>query len=57
MTEEKLTLDEDINLFSNELKRCFSKDDIEDIARKTGFVKQKVKLKHANSFVYVVLWM
>jgi hypothetical protein len=44
MTESKLTLDEDINHFSDELKRCFSKEDIEDIARKTGFVKRKGKI-------------
>lgn len=44
MTESKLTLDEDINHFSDELKRCFSKEDIEDIARKTGLVKRKGKI-------------
>jgi hypothetical protein len=39
--EEKLRLDEDIKLFPDELKRCFSKGEIEGIARETGFVKRK----------------
>lgn len=54
--EEKLTLDEDIKLFSDEPKRCFSKDDIEEIARKTGFVKRKGKIK-ACEFVCLCCFM
>ncbi|MCB2312721.1 hypothetical protein LGL55_15715 [Clostridium tagluense] len=44
MTEEKkLKLDGNIKLFAEELKLCFSKDDIEEVARDTGFVKRKSK--------------
>ena len=42
MTEgKKLKLDGDIKRFADELKFCFSKDEIEKIARATGFVKRK----------------
>ena len=43
--EENLTLNEDIKLFADELKRCFSKEEIEEIAKETGFVKRKGKIK------------
>ena len=43
--------------FAAEIKRCFSKEELEEIARETGFVKKKVKLKHGNSFAYAALWM
>lgn len=52
MTEEKLTLDEDINLFSDQLKKCFSKGDIEEIARETGFVRRKGKI---NAWQYSLI--
>lgn len=45
ITEEKSKLDEDIQLFADELKRYFSEVGIGEIARVTGFVKEKVKLK------------
>ena len=41
MIKENLELDKDINLFAAELKRCFSKEEIEEIAKATGFVKRK----------------
>jgi hypothetical protein len=53
---KKLTLDEDIKLFSDELKRCFSKDEIEEIAKNTGFVKRKGKVK-AYEFVCLCCFM
>ena len=56
MTEEKLTLDEDINLFSDELKKCFSKGDIEEIARETGFVRRKGKI-NACDFICLCSFM
>jgi cell division protein FtsB len=43
MIKEK-ELDENIKLFADELERCFSKDEIEEIARETGFVKRKGKI-------------
>ena len=46
MTEgKKLKLDGDIKIFADELKLCFSKDEIEEVARDTGFVKRKSKIK------------
>jgi hypothetical protein len=56
MTEEKITLEENINIFSDELKRCFSKDDIEEIARETGFVKRKGKI-NACDFICLCSFM
>ena len=56
MAKEKLTLDENINLFSDELKKCFSKEEIEEIARETGFVKRKGKIK-AYEFVCLCSFM
>ncbi|WP_010233436.1 hypothetical protein [Clostridium arbusti] len=57
MIEEKeLRLDEDIKLFADELKRCFSKDEIEEIAKETGFVKRKGKIK-ASEFVCLCCFM
>ena len=38
------------------LKRCFSKDEIEEIARETGFVKRKGKIK-ACEFVCLCCFM
>lgn len=57
IAEEKSKLDEDIQLFADELKRYFSEEEIEEIARETNFVKRQGKIKHVNSFVYAVLWM
>ena len=54
--EENLKLDEDIKLFSDELKKCFSKDEIEEIARETSFVKRKGKIK-AWEFVCLCCFM
>ena len=45
MIKGNLELDKDINLFVAELKRCFSKEEIEEIAKATGFVKRKGKIK------------
>jgi len=56
IADKKLTLDEDIKLFSDELKRCFSKDEIEEIAKNTGFVKRKGKVK-ACEFVCLCCFM
>ena len=56
IVDKKLTLDEDIKFFSDELKRCFSKDKIEEIAKKTGFVKRKGKVK-ACEFVCLCYFM
>gem|GEM_PF-3037227 len=56
MAEEKLTLYEDINIFLDELKKYFSKGDIEEIARETGFVKRKGKID-AWELVYLCSFM
>ncbi|MBZ9626031.1 transposase [Clostridium sp. FP2] len=45
MIEENLKLDKDIKLFAAELKSCFSKVELEAIARETGFVKRKGKIR------------
>jgi len=52
MIEENLKFDKGMKHFAAEIKICFSKEELEEIARKTGFVKRKVKFKHGNSFVY-----
>ncbi|KZL88532.1 IS4 family transposase [Clostridium magnum] len=54
--EENLRLDEDIKLFSDELKRCFPKEEIKEIARETGFVKRKGKIE-AWEFVCLCCFM
>ena len=56
MTEERSKSNEDIKVFSDELKRCFSKNEIEEIARETGFVKRKGKIK-ACEFVCLCCFM
>jgi len=56
MTEERSKSNEDIKVFSDELKRCFSKDEIEEIARETGFVIRKGKIK-ACEFVCLCCFM
>jgi hypothetical protein len=57
MTEEKkLKLDVDIKRFADELKLCFSKEEIEEVARETGFVKRKSKIK-AWEFVCLCCFM
>ncbi|MBU3130694.1 IS4 family transposase, partial [Clostridium tagluense] len=57
MTERKnLKLDGDIKLFADELKLCFSKDEIEEVARETGFVKRKSKIE-AWEFVCLCCFM
>ena len=53
---KRLALDKDIKAFSDELKQCFSKDEIEVIARKTDFVKRKGKI-NAFEFVYLCCFM
>jgi len=53
---EKVILDEDIKHFSDELKRCFSKAEIEKIAIETGFVKRKGKFD-AWEFVFLCCFM
>lgn len=50
MIEERSKLDEDIKAFLYELKRCLTKDEIEEIAREIGFGK-KGKIK-ACEFVF-----
>jgi len=45
MIEENLRLDKYIKLFAAEIKICFSKEELEEIARETGFVKRKGKIK------------
>ncbi len=45
MRKENLKLDKDIKRFADELKLCFSKDELEAIARETGFVKRKGKIE------------
>ncbi|WP_234119119.1 hypothetical protein [Clostridium hydrogenum] len=37
-------MDENIRLFANELEKCFSKEKIEEMARKSSFVKRKGKI-------------
>jgi hypothetical protein len=54
--EENLTLNEDIKLFADGLKRCFSKEEIEEIAKETGFVKRKGKIK-ACEFICLCSFM
>ncbi len=57
MIEEKeLRLDEDIKLFADDFKRCFSKGEIEAIAKEAGFVKRKGKIK-ASEFVCLCCFM
>jgi len=57
MTEgKKLKLDGDIKLFADELKLCFSKEEIEEVARGTGFVKRKSKTR-AWEFVCLCCFM
>jgi hypothetical protein len=53
---EKAILDEDIKHFSDELKKCFSKAEIEEIAIETGFVKRKGKIT-ACEFVCLCCFM
>ena len=42
MIKGNLKLDKDVNLFADELKRCFSKEELDEIARETGFVVRQV---------------
>ena len=56
MIKENLKLNKDIELFADELKRCFSKEEIEEIARETGFVKRKGKIE-AWEFVCLCCFM
>jgi hypothetical protein len=56
MIKEDLKLDKDINLFADELKRCFSKEELDEIARETGFVKRKGKIE-AWEFVCLCCFM
>lgn len=43
--ESELALNKEMQLFADELKKYFSKDEIECIARDVGFVKRKSKLE------------
>lgn len=54
--EEKSKLDEDIQLFADELKRCFPEEGIEEMARRTNFVKRKGKIK-ACEFAWLCCFM
>lgn len=56
ITEEKSKSDQDIELFAKELKRCFSEEELESLARETGFVKRKGKVK-AYEFVCLCCFM
>ena len=56
MIGKNLKLDKDIKHFADELKKCFSKDEIEEIARETGFVKRKGKIE-AWEFVCLCCFM
>ncbi|MBZ9609926.1 hypothetical protein G9F73_019560 [Clostridium estertheticum] len=51
MIEENLKLYKDIKHFTAEIKRCFSKEEIEEIARVTGFVKRKGYIKSNSQYV------
>jgi hypothetical protein len=44
MKMPELSVEEELEIFANELKRFFTRDEIEQIARKTGFVKRKGKI-------------
>jgi hypothetical protein len=52
----KKSPDEEIKLFADELIICFSKNEIEEIARSTGFVKRKGKID-AWEFVCLCCFM
>lgn len=41
-----LKLDKDMKHFAAEIKICFSKEELEEIARETGFVKRKGKIRY-----------
>jgi hypothetical protein len=56
MIGKNLKLDKDIRYFADELKKCFSKDEIEEIAIATGFVKRKGKIE-AWEFVCLCCFM
>ena len=56
MIKENLKSDKDIKLFAAELKSCFSKEELESIARETGFVKRKGKIE-AWEFVCLCCFM
>ncbi len=56
MIKENLKLDKDIKRFAAELKNCFSREEIEKIARETGFVKRKCKIE-AWEFVCLCCFM
>lgn len=56
MIEENLKLDKDMKHFAAENKRCFSKEELEEIARETGFVKRKGKIE-AWEFVCLCCFM
>ena len=40
-----LTLEEEIQIFASELKNYFSREELEEIARESGFVQRKGKLQ------------
>lgn len=56
MIDETLKLDKDIKLFADELKKCFSKEELEEIAKATGFIKRKGKVE-AWEFVCLCCFM
>lgn len=56
IVEEKPKLDEDLQLFTDGLKRCFSEENIEEIARETDFVRRKGRIK-ACEFVWLCCFM
>jgi hypothetical protein len=52
MKMSELSVEEELEIFAEELKRFFTRDEIEQIARKTGFVKRKGKI---NAWQFVAL--
>jgi len=52
MATLELSLEEELEVFANELKRFFTKDEIDQIARNIGFVQRKGKI---NAWQFVAL--
>jgi len=52
----ELSIEEELEIFANELKRFFTKNEIEQIARKVGFVRRKGKIS-AWEFVALCAFM
>ena len=52
MKMPELSVEEELEIFASELKRFFTRDEIEQIARRTGFVRRKGKI---NAWQFVAL--